>query len=88
MVGLPIDVDAIELPDMSVGRSRLAHPEWLRLARGCHDWGIVGFEVEGIPKERWINGIRAFFSSLLGKSHHLLVRFLYSAAWRGFCAGL
>jgi hypothetical protein len=54
---LPIDVDALEMPDMSVGRSRLAHPEWLRLASGCDDWAVVGFRTEDIPPERWIDGI-------------------------------
>jgi hypothetical protein len=47
---LPIDVDAVEMPDMSVGRSRFAHPEWLRLAAGCEDWGVVGFQVQDIPQ--------------------------------------
>ena len=45
-IGLPIDVDAIEMPDMSVSRSKFAHPEWLRLASGCDDWGVVGFQVK------------------------------------------
>lgn len=57
----PIDIDAIELPDMSVGRSRFAHPEWLRLASGCADWAVVGFRVEDIPREQFIDGIRYEF---------------------------
>jgi hypothetical protein len=58
---LPIDVDAVAMPDMSVGRSRFAHPEWLRLAGGCENWGVVGFQVQDIPPERWIEGIRYDF---------------------------
>lgn len=60
--GLPIDIDAIELPDMSVGRSRFAHPEWLRLASGCSEWGVVGFRVCDVPPERLIDGIPYQFS--------------------------
>jgi hypothetical protein len=59
--GSPIDVDAIEMPDMSVGRSRFAHPEWLRLAAGCEDWAVIGFQVCRIPAERWIDGLRYSF---------------------------
>lgn len=60
--GLPIDLHAIALPDMSVGRSQFAHPEWLRLASGCSDWGVVGFRVRSVPPERWIDGIAYEFS--------------------------
>jgi hypothetical protein len=60
----PIDIDAIELPDMSVGRSRFAHPEWLRLATGADDWAVVGFKVEEIPPEKWIDGIRYDFRAV------------------------
>lgn len=60
----PIDIDAIEMPDMSVGRSRFAHPEWLRLATGCDDWAVVGFQVGDIPREQFIDGIRYDFRAV------------------------
>ena len=62
--GLPIDIAAIDLPDMSAGRSRFAHPEWLRLASGVDDWGVVGFKVEDIPPVRWIDGIEYDFRAM------------------------
>lgn len=45
-----IDIDAIELPDMSVNRSTLGPPQWVRLEEErCKDWAVVGFKVEDIP---------------------------------------
>jgi len=45
-----IDIDAIELPDMSVIRSKYGHPEWARLESDeCIDWGVIGFCVGDIP---------------------------------------
>jgi hypothetical protein len=47
-----IDVDAIELPDMSVNRARFGPPGWTRLAdERCWDWAVVGFKVQDIPQE-------------------------------------
>src|SRR4051794_25169322 len=47
-----IEVDAIELPDMSVNRSRFGPPRWARLAdERCKDWAVVGFMVQDIPPE-------------------------------------
>jgi hypothetical protein len=56
--GVPVEEDAISLPDMSVGRSLLAHPEWLRLDKGCEDWAVIGFAVHDIPQEQWLDGAR------------------------------
>jgi hypothetical protein len=47
-----IELDAIELPDMSVMRSKYAHPEWARFEGADYkydDWGVIGFRVEDIP---------------------------------------
>jgi hypothetical protein len=49
-----IELDAIELPDMSVIRSKYAHPEWARFEGDeyrYHDWGVVGFRVRDVPEE-------------------------------------
>lgn len=55
---VPIDINAMSLPDLSVGRSRFGHPEWLRLAEERFaTWGVVGFRVSGIPSERWVLGV-------------------------------
>lgn len=45
-----VDLDAIELPDMSVVRSKYAHPEWARFDRGeYHEFGVIGCRVDAIP---------------------------------------
>ena len=47
-----IDIDAIELPDMSVNRSSLGPPEWVRLKEErCKDWAVIGFRVKDIPTD-------------------------------------
>jgi hypothetical protein len=54
----PIEIDAIELPDMSVIRGKYGHPEWARLQRDDYwEWGVVGFEVRGIPPKLWHLGV-------------------------------
>jgi hypothetical protein len=59
-----LEVDAVELPDMSVGRSKHGHPEWTRFDvinnRHFEDWGIVGFQVGEIPPELWKEGVLHF----------------------------
>jgi hypothetical protein len=46
----PIEVAAVELPDMSVIRGKYGHPEWTRLqSEEYSEWGVIGFQVEGIP---------------------------------------
>jgi len=54
----PLEVNAVELPDLSVGRSRFGHPEWLRLQNGEYlaGWAVVGFKVGDVPLERWCDG--------------------------------
>lgn len=50
----PIELDAIELPDMSVVRSKYGHPEWARFEGDEYkyeDWGVIGFRVGDIPPE-------------------------------------
>lgn len=58
------ELDAIEMPDMSVGRSKFAHPEWLRLQ---HDyfalWPVIGFRWGDVPKERFDCGILFVFKA-------------------------
>lgn len=45
-----LDIDAVQLPDMSVIRGKYGHPEWARLEREeCCDWGVIGFQVGDIP---------------------------------------
>jgi hypothetical protein len=59
----PLDVNAIELPDLSCGRSRYGHPEWLRLDLHRQDlgnWGVIGFQVGDIPVDRWLEGVFQF----------------------------
>jgi hypothetical protein len=47
-----IDIDAIELPDMSVNRSSLGPPQWVRLEEDrCQHWAVVGFKVKDIPTD-------------------------------------
>lgn len=46
----PIEIDAIELPDMSVMRGKYGHPEWTRLQDDeFAEWGVIGFRVQDIP---------------------------------------
>jgi hypothetical protein len=53
-----IDIDAIELPDMSVNRSSLGPPQWVRLEEErCKDWAVVGFKVKDIPTDLMHLGI-------------------------------
>ncbi len=62
----PVDVNAIELPDISVGRSRFGHPEWMRVdevqgqPRYFEGWGVIGFQHQDIPPERWLVGVFHF----------------------------
>jgi hypothetical protein len=59
-----IELDAIALPDMSVGRSLFAHPEWLRLVEDAEDWAVVGFMVKHIPPEQWKDGVQYVFRAV------------------------
>jgi len=54
----PFDIDAMKLPDISTGRSKYGHPEWLRVGHERFEhWAVVGFQVQDIPPERWSAGV-------------------------------
>lgn len=59
-----LDVDAVQLPDISVGRSKFGHPEWVRFdvvnGRYFEEWGILGVRVEDIPPEMFRDGVNRF----------------------------
>src|SRR5262245_2228316 len=56
-----INVDAIDLPDMSVNRGKYSLPQWVRLiGEEYHDWGVIGFRVEDIPAEMQHLGVHIF----------------------------
>ena len=70
--GDDLDVNAVELPDMSCGRSKYGHPEWLRLDvrdNGVYifrdGWGVIGFQIGDVPPERWDDGILRFTFSIV-----------------------
>jgi hypothetical protein len=61
----PFDIDAIALPDMSVGRSKLAHPEWLRLrADQFALCAVVGFRWGDVPRQMFESGILFVFDAV------------------------
>lgn len=77
--GADITVDAIELPDMSVMRSKFSHPEWARFNGEDYafaDWGVVGFAVEDIPPGFLDNGVFNYTF----KPHHAPLRKNYPHA--------
>jgi hypothetical protein len=62
-----LEVNAIELPDISCGRSKYGHPEWLRFdvrENGVYifrdGWAVIGFQIGDIPSERWLDGVFRF----------------------------
>jgi hypothetical protein len=60
----PFELDAIGMPDMSVGRSKYGHPEWLRLERADFAlWGVFGFRVGEMSTQEYDNGIRYHFEA-------------------------
>ncbi len=44
--------EAFELPDMSVNRQKYGPPKWLLLDEAFAHWGVAGFRVEDIPRDR------------------------------------
>jgi hypothetical protein len=47
-----IELDTIEFPDMSVTRQKYGPPHAARWERGDYvGWGVIGFQVKGIPAE-------------------------------------
>ncbi len=59
-----LDVDAVQMPDLSVGRSKFGHAEWVRFDvfnnHFFEDWGILGFEVQNVPTEQRKGGVDLF----------------------------
>jgi hypothetical protein len=59
-----LEVDAVELPDISVGRSKYGHAEWVRFdvvnGRFYEDWGVVGVQVRHVPPKLWRDGFPKF----------------------------
>ena len=60
--GGEIAIDAVELPDMSVNRSKYGPPEWVILDEGFETWGVLAFRVRDIPPDRemWHQGVIAY----------------------------
>jgi len=60
--GNEIAIEAVELPDMSVNRSRFGPPGWLLLEEDYEDWGVLAFRVRDIPPKRevWHEGVVAY----------------------------
>jgi hypothetical protein len=56
-----VNLDAVELPDMSVNRGKYSLPRWIRLTSPefC-DWGVIGFQVKEIPAEMQHLGVHIF----------------------------
>ena len=75
-----IELDAIELPDMSVNRGSLGPPQWARLAdTNSLEWGVIGFQVGDLPPDFNYHGIyqystRAEHSPLRSNYPHSEVR--------------
>jgi hypothetical protein len=56
-----VNVDAIDLPDMSVNRAKYSLPQWVRLLSDeYHDWGVISFQVKDIPAEMQHLGVHIF----------------------------
>src|SRR5947207_1350946 len=58
--GASLELDAIELPDMSVNRSKYGRPEWLLLLDSRDGWGVAAFQVADIPSELVHQGVIRF----------------------------
>jgi len=56
-----VNMDAIDLPDMSVNRGKYSLPQWVRLiSEECRDWGVIGFQVGDIPADMQHLGVHLF----------------------------
>jgi hypothetical protein len=60
LCGTSIELDAIELPDMSVNRGKYGPPEWVLLLDGFEGWGVASFQVKDIPRELLHLGLLLF----------------------------
>jgi hypothetical protein len=49
--GSRIAVDAIELPDMSMNRSKYGPADWLLLDEACEGWGVFAVQAGEIPRQ-------------------------------------
>lgn len=75
-----IDIDAIELPDMSVNRGSLGPPQWVRLEEErCKDWAVVGFKVRDIPSDMLHLGVDLY--TFLPKHIPLELNYPHSEVW-------
>lgn len=54
-----LPIEAMELPDISVGRSKYGHAEWVRLGGddGMLDWGVIGVKTQDVPDSLMHAGI-------------------------------
>ena len=63
-----LDVDAVLMPDVSVGRSKFGHPEWVRFdvinGHFFEGWGILGFQVQNVPGVQYKDGIHFTFTPM------------------------
>ncbi len=56
-----VELDTVELPDMSVNRGSLGPAAWARLAdHGYPNWGVIGFRVGDVPPEFEYRGVYAY----------------------------
>jgi hypothetical protein len=59
-----LGVEAVQLPDISVGRSKYGHAEWVRFdtvnGQFYEEWGIVGVQVKDVPPKMWRDGYPRF----------------------------
>jgi hypothetical protein len=60
-----LGVEAIELPDISVGRSKFGHAEWVRFDvvnnKHYEEWAVIGVKVSEIPIAIWRDGYPKFW---------------------------
>jgi hypothetical protein len=59
-----LGVEAVALPDLSVGRSKYSHAEWVRFDTDHNhfyaSWAVVGIQVDSVPAEIWKEGVFHF----------------------------
>jgi hypothetical protein len=60
--GTALEIDALELPDMSVNRGKFGPPEWMLLLDVFNGFGVAAFCVGDIPKELLHRGVERFTS--------------------------
>jgi hypothetical protein len=58
--GARVSVDALELPDMSVNRSKYGPAKWLLLDEEYADWGVFAFRVGDLPRELLHNAVQLY----------------------------